>query len=393
MNILLFSSLYPNAEQPSHGIFVENRLRQLLAYRPQINVKVVAPVPWFPFRHARFGTYASYARVAAHEVRHGIEVFHPRYPVIPKIGMHLAPDLMYLAVRRFVRALVGQGFDFDLIDAHYFYPDGVVARRLARDSGRPFVVTGRGTDLNLIPRFKGPRKKIQAVAGAAGHIITVAAALKQYLLEMGVPDDRITVLRNGVDLEFFHPSDAREASRKKLGFSDRPTLLSVGHLIERKGHHLVIQAMSDLQDMDLVIAGDGEEMASLRQLVEAGSLSDRVRFAGRLNQEDLRRHYQAADALVLASSREGWANVLLESMACGTPVVATPVDGTPEVVASHAAGQLTEGRSPEAIAAAVRRLLADLPDRAQTRTYAEGFSWDATSRGQLEIFEKLCAGR
>jgi glycosyltransferase involved in cell wall biosynthesis len=346
-------------------------------------------VPWFPLRHARFGSYAGYARVAAREVRHGIEVFHPRYPVIPKVGMRLAPDLMYFAVRRFVRSIVKQGFDVDLIDAHYFYPDGVAAQRLARDLGKPFVVTGRGTDLNLIPQFKGPRRRIQAVASAAGHIITVAAALKQYLLDMGVPESRVTVLRNGVDLSFFHPADDRQALRQALGFADRPMILSVGHLIERKGHHLVIEAMKDLEGMELVIAGDGEERTSLQQRVEAMGLTGRVHFAGRLDQRDLRRHYQAADALVLASSREGWANVLLESMACGTPVVATPVDGTPEVVAAQAAGQLTAERSTEAIVDAVQRLFADLPDRAQTRQYAEGFSWDDTSRGQLEIFENL----
>jgi glycosyltransferase involved in cell wall biosynthesis len=393
VKILTFSSLYPNNRQPSHGIFVENRLRQLLCYAPEISATVVAPVPWFPSDNPRFGSYAEFAGVHKHERRHGIEVWHPTYPVIPKIGMQLSPWLMYRAARGRVRSLREDGFDFDLIDAHYFYPDGVAAMRLAQEFDRPFVVTGRGTDLNLIPRYPAAREKILRVTGAAAHMITVAAALKDYLIEMGVADDRVSVLRNGVDLDFFHLAEHREPIRERLGFDARPTLLSVGHLIERKGHHLAIEAMRELPEMQLVIAGDGPEAAALRGLVARWSLADRVSFAGRLDQESLREHYQAADALILASSREGWANVLLESMACGTPVVATPVDGTPEVVAARAAGQLTSDRSAGAIVLALRRLFDDLPAPAATRAYAEGFDWDETSRGQLEIFHAATAAR
>lgn len=393
MKILVFSSLFPNSRQASHGIFVENRLRQLLAYAPEIQARVVAPVPWFPFDSPRFGEYARYAGVERSAVRNGIEVLYPRYPVIPKVGMRLAPWLMYQAVRGTVRAMRDSGFDFDLIDAHYFYPDGVVAMRLAAEFGRPFTVTGRGTDLNLIPRYAGPRRLIRQTADAAAHMMTVAAALKTYLTDMGVPDERVSVLRNGVDLAFFQPPADRAALRERLGCGTRTTLLSVGHLIERKGHHLVIEALRELPELALVLAGDGPEETALRALVEQWSLQDRVVFAGRLDQASLRERYQAADALVLASSREGWANVLLESMACGTPVVATPVDGTPEVVAAAAAGQLTRDRSAAAVADAIRALLADPPDRAATRAYAEGFSWDDTSRGQLEIFRRAVAGR
>ena len=391
MKILVFSSLYPNSQQASHGIFVENRLRQLLGFAPGIEARVVAPVPWFPSTHPRFGDYAKYAAVERRDERHGIQIWHPRYPVIPKIGMQVTPWLMYRAVRKTVRGLQQHGFDFDLIDAHYFYPDGVAAMWLAEEFGRPFTVTGRGTDLNLIPQYDGPRRRIRQVGAKAVHMMTVAGALKDYLRDLGVADERVTVLRNGVDLDFFHPPDQRSLLREKLGFGERPTLLSVGHLIERKGHHLVIEAMRELGDMDLVIAGDGEEDTALRQLVAQWGLEQRVHFAGRLGQEQLREHYQAADALVLASSREGWANVLLESMACGTPVVATPVDGTPEVVASDDAGQLTRDRTASGIVAAVRTLFSALPERTATRRYAEGFSWDDTSRGQVEIFERAIA--
>ncbi|HYE39559.1 MAG TPA: glycosyltransferase, partial [Ramlibacter sp.] len=114
-------------------------------------------------------------------------------------------------------------------------------------------------------------------------------------------------------------------------------------------------------------------------------------FLGALAQEVLRDYYGAADALLLASSREGWANVLLESMACGTPVLAPRVWGIPEVVASEEAGLLYGERSSGAIAAAVNALREKPPDRGATRRYAERFSWDDTTQGQLRLFRAIVA--
>jgi glycosyltransferase involved in cell wall biosynthesis len=114
-----------------------------------------------------------------------------------------------------------------------------------------------------------------------------------------------------------------------------------------------------------------------------------VRFLGQLPQIELPRYYSAADALVLASSREGWPNVLLEAMACGTPVVAARVGGTPEVVTSRAAGALFEPRTVAALTDAIRGLLKSPPKRAETRRYAEQFSWEETTRGQLVLFERV----
>jgi glycosyltransferase involved in cell wall biosynthesis len=141
--------------------------------------------------------------------------------------------------------------------------------------------------------------------------------------------------------------------------------------------------------MDLVVIGDGPERGALGALVRESGLGDRVRFVGAVAQEELRNYYGAADALVLASSREGWANVLLESMACGTPGVASRAGGSAEVVAAPEAGVLMTERSAEAVAEGVQSLFARYPDRAATRRYAERFSWDETTRGQLQLFERV----
>jgi len=390
IRLLTFSTLFPNAEQPNHGVFVENRLRQIVA-SGAVESTVVAPVPFFPGVSDVAGAFPAIARWAAHarvptrESRHGLTVHHPRYPVIPAIGMSVAPYLLYAACAPFLRRLLAEDLGFDAIDAHYVYPDGVAAVWLGRRFGLPTVITARGTDINLIPRYPWPRRLIRgAMAGAAG-IIAVSAALKAAMVDLGVPPERVQVLRNGVDTEVFRPTD-REAFRRALGLM-RPTLISVGHLVPRKGHHIVIEAMTRLPGVELLIVGEGSERSALTVLIERLGLSDRVRLLGAQPHAEMPRFYSAADVLVLASSREGWANVLLEAMACGTPVVASGAWGNPEVVQRPEAGLIADENTPDGIADSVRQLLAHKPGRAATRSYAEDFGWDATTQGQIALFK------
>src|SRR5271165_1268029 len=387
IRLLTFSTLYPNNMRPNHGIFVENRLRHLIASE-HAESTVVAHVPWFPSRSPRFGEWARNTRVAPIELRHGITVHHPRYPVIPGVGMSVAPYLLYRATLPMLRHLLAAGLRIDAIDAHYLYPDGVAAVWLGRALGLPTVVTARGTDVNLIPQYSVPRALIRRAISGAAALIAVSAALKRELVALGAPDEKVTVLRNGVDITLFRPVD-RASARAALALT-RPTLLSVGHLIERKGNHRIIEAMTRLPEFDLLIVGEGPQRDSLAALINRLGLTDRVRLLGARPHAELPSLYSAADSLVLASCREGWANVLLEAMACGTPVVASNIWGNPEVVRDAAAGLIADENTPAGIVTAVRRLFAHLPERAATRAYAEKFSWDATTDGQLALFRSLC---
>jgi glycosyltransferase involved in cell wall biosynthesis len=388
ISVLTFSTLYPNAAMPRHGIFVEQRLRQLLA-DGRVTARVVAPVPWFPFAGRVFGEYGVMAMVPRTETRHGIEITHPRFPTIPKVGMTIAPALLRSAVRGHVRQIAGAA-KAQLIDAHYFYPDGVAAVALGRDLGLPVVVTARGTDVSLIPKFPRPRRAIVDAANRCAAIITVSRDLKQGLVDLGVDEQRITVLRNGVDLKLFRPVEA-SALRAQLGCGLH-VLLSVGLLIERKGHNFAIGALPLLPDCRLVIVGDGKLRGELEAQARDLGVAERVEFVRHVNQDKLPEYYSAADALVLMSDREGMANVLLESIGCGTPVVASPAWGTAEVVASPAAGVLLRERSSAALAAGVHALLAAPPSRDATLDYAKAFGWDATTQGQVEIFERIVRG-
>ncbi|MAW81043.1 MAG: hypothetical protein CMI63_12465 [Parvularcula sp.] len=386
MRILVFSTLFPNAARPAHGVFVENRLAAY-CQKYDANVKVIAPVPWFPFKQDLFGAYGDYARAPLTETRNGVEILHPRYVIPPKIAMHVAPASLTRCLRKAARRLIESGWDFDFIDAHYLYPDGAAAAQVAGELQKPFVVTARGTDVTLLPSYSGPRRIIQDTVQRADAVITVAQALKTELVGLGAPEEKITVLRNGVDLEVFRPAD-RETERRVLGV-DGLVLASVGHLIERKGHDLVIEAMKNLPGATLLVVGAGPQRTALERQAEAAGLTEKVRFLGEASHRELRSIYSAADILVLASSREGWPNVLLEAMACGTPCVATNAGGSGEVIVEPAAGRLVAERTPEAIAKEVKSLLAHPPGRKQTRSYAERHSWDETTDGMHEIFSDL----
>jgi len=388
LKLVTFSTLFPNAANPAHGVFVEERLRKLVA-SGRVQARVVAPVPWFPFRSERFGDYGRYARAPHAEERHGLAVTHPRYLLLPRFGMTSAPWFLARAALPVLRRMRAEGFDFDAIDAHYFYPDGVAAAELARKLDVPLVVTARGSDVTLLPRYAAPRRMIVAAAQQAAGIVAVCQALKDGLIELGVTPGKITVLRNGVDLNRFRPV-ARDEVRRQLGL-EGCVLLSVGWLITRKRHDLAIRALPALTDCRLLIVGTGPEERALRALARELGVQDRVQFVGHVAQADLYRYYAAADVLLLCSEREGWANVLLESMACGTPVAATDVGGTAEVVAAPAAGVLIAAHSGTAVAEAVRRLLAHYPSREATRRYAEQFSWDETTQGQLAVFRSATA--
>jgi glycosyltransferase involved in cell wall biosynthesis len=380
LRTLLFSSLYPNAVQPNFGVFVETRLRELLASQP-VQATVVAPVPWFPFNNPRFGRYAQFAQVPRREQRHGIEVLHPRYPLLPKLGLSTAPALMAAACVPTLRRLLQQGPGFDVIDAHFYYPDGAAAALLARWFNKPLAVTARGSDVNLYGQMAWPRRAIRWTAQQAGASIGVSGALVKVLQQLGAPPERLHVMRNGVDLNRFQPLPP-DTCRAQLGLRGGPIILSVGNLVELKGHALTIAAMPAIRQRfpaaQLVLVGQGPDRNALEAQAQALGLADAVLLAGPQPNTQLSTWYSAADVMVLASSREGWANVLLESMACGTPV----------------AGTLVASRDAEGIAQAVLGLFdrrATWPTmRAAGRRFVEQErTWTNSAANYKPVFEAL----
>jgi glycosyltransferase involved in cell wall biosynthesis len=329
-------------------------------------------------------------------MREGIEVYHPRYLMTPKFGMSFYAFMMFVSVLRTVKE-VQRNFDFDLIDAHWVYPDGLAAVLLGRLLRKPVVVSARGSDINLYSQFPVIRRLIHYALVRSNGVVAVSTALKQAMVGLGIPAAKISVIPNGVDLEKFHPLPKTEARKKLCLPMNSKVILSVGHLTANKGFHLVIKAIKILlqnrqqRNIALVIVGDGEIRKELEELVSALGLKQRVIFRGHVPHEELFLFYSAADLFCLASEMEGCPNVVLESLACGTPVVATFAGGIPEIVRSDNIGLLAE-REESKFAQAIHIGLTKSWSSADLVEYAKEHSWPGAASAVHKVFASIIKG-
>ncbi len=384
LRVLTFTSLFPSVARPRHGIFVETRLRHLLAHGG-IDARVIAPVPWFPSRAQVFGQYARFAATPRHEVREGgLKVTHPRYWMVPKFGVSFQPDSMARAAAVDILKWQREGWSPELIDAHYLYPDGVAAAILAARFGVPFVMTARGTDVNVLARTPGTAERILWAAERAHAVITVSSRLMESLVEAGVSPARLTVLRNGVDPVVFD-IEKSAAARQRLGLPPGRLAACVGNLVPEKGFELAIEALAHEAELALVIVGDGPARAGLEALARRLGMLSRVHFVPTMPQHDLRHLYSAVDLLFLTSWREGWPNVVLEAMACGTPVAAVDVGAVGDMITSSEVGRIVLDRNPASLARAASDILSAASRRERIRLHALQFDWASIAASQIEI--------
>lgn len=392
-HIVVLSSLFPSSVQPNAGPFVRERMFRVGARLP---LCVVAPVPWFPLQGI-IRRWRPHFRPGAPgwEKQSGVDVWFPRFLSLPGVLKHLDGLAMALCAYPRLRALKRAG-RLDLIDAHFGYPDGDAAVRLGRWLGVPVTITLRGTesrharDPRLAPLLKA------ALLGAA-RVFAVADALKQVAVGLGVPADKIDVVGNGVDAGRFAPVPRGQA-RTQLGLPpEAPVLISVGGLVERKGFHRVIELLPRLRetwpDLQYLIVGgasaEGNNRPALEAQVAELGLQGCVRFLGSLPPDALKLPLSAADVFVLSTRNEGWANVFLEAMACGLPVVTTDVGGNREVVNSPALGEVVPFGDADALANAIADALRRDWDRTGIRQYAEANSWDERVERLCRVFRSL----
>ena len=371
LRVLTLATLFPNALRPTLGVFVE-RQTQALAARDDVELRVMAPVglPVWPL--CLHPHYAPLRRLPRRESWNGLQVCRPRYRVWPKLGVAHTARLMAEALLPVLRAF-REEFPFDIIDAEFFWPDGPAAARLAAALGVPFSVKARGSDIHLWGHRPGVAEQILAAGRAADGLIAVSAALRADMAALGMPAEKIRVHYTGIDLDSFRPGD-RAAGKAALGV-DGPLLASVGALLPRKGHDLAIAALNELPGATLIIAGDGPDRPRLERLAREAGLASRVRLLGPQPHAALPALFAAADVMVLPTVSEGLANVWVEALACGTPVVTSDVGGAREVIDAPACGRLVP-REPAAIAAAVRDLLDDPVPQDAVRAGALRFSWE-----------------
>ncbi len=384
LRVLTLSTLFPHVLEPNFGVFVEAQTRHLAA-RPDVELQVVSPLGRPPFPLDLHRRYRSERRLPQTEIWKGLPTARPRFTSIPTLGAQRNPAAIARAAHPVLAGLRRSGFAFDIIDAEFFYPDGPAAAALADAFGVPFSIKARGADIHYWGTRPSCQRMMLDAAARAGGLLAVAGSLKQDMAALGMDPAKITVHYTGVDLDCFHLVD-RAAAKATLGVAG-PLVVSLGALIPRKGHDLVVKAMAALPEATLLVVGEGPERDALTRLVTSRGLSGRVRLLGSVPHAQLSTILGAADVMALASHSEGLANAWIEAMACGTPVVTSAVDGAAEAI-DATSGRLLAERTPGAVAAAVAAILADPPTPAVVRRNAERFTW---ARNTQALFDHLSA--
>lgn len=393
-HIVVFSSLFPSALQPGAGLFIRERMFRV---GQQLPLSVVSPVPWFPFqalvRRWRPGFRAG---APAHEHQQGVDVWFPRFFSVPGFFKGLDGLMMALGAWPRLRRLKREG-RLDLIDAHFAYPDGYAATLLGRWLAVPVTITLRGTEVRHAadPQLQG---KVRQALTRARRVFAVSQSLCQIAIRLGIEADKILVVGNGVDLQKFSPMPRAEARRALELSPAAPVLVTVGALVERKGFHRVIELLPALRERFpgltyLIVGGpspEGDMSVSLRAQVQALGLEDAVRFLGPLPPEQLRLPLSAANLFVLSTRNEGWANVLLEAMGCGLPVIATDVGGNAEVVASTDLGTIVPFGDQPALRHAIDDALRKPWDVSAIRGHAACNTWDRRTETLLNELKAAC---
>ncbi len=370
LRVLTLSSLFPDASRPNFGVFVERQTLGLAAH-PDVALTVVAPLGVPPRPLSRLKRYRAFADLPEREIWKGVEVLRPRFTVLPGTGGRFHVAAMQRAVWR---AIAGRAFD--VIDASFFFPDGPVAAGLGRELDLPVSIKARGADIHHWGHARATAAEVVEAGEMADGLLAVSGAMARDMAAIGIPAEKIRVHRTGVDLTRFAPVD-RGAAKAALGVSGS-LVVSVGALIPRKGHDVVIDAVARLGGVTLLIAGEGEARGALEAQVARLGLGDRVRLLGSVPHDELPALIAAADVMALASSSEGLANAWVEALACGTPIVITPAGGAEEVVTSPDAGRIV-ARDVAAFSDALAELLAAPPSAEAVRRHALGFTWEANT--------------
>jgi len=390
LRIVSLSCIYPTADEPQRGVFVRARL---VALAQLTELRVIAPVGLI-----RWG--ANGLLGGSHPIRrddHGMQVRYPRWLYVPHDSWVNGILLFLQLLPRF--AALRRSYDWDLLDAHFGHPAGVAAALLAAVFKRPYAVTLRGNELEHART--GLRRTLLGWAlRRSSRVLAVSTELRDLACDLGAAPARIDISPNGVDTTVFRPGNRAEL-RSKLGLGQElDIVLSVASLIPRKRILDVLEAVADLipslPQLRLVIAGGdgvGERAYAqeVRRRSELPPWQGRVILLGEIRQESLAEWMSAADLLCLASEREGCPNAVLESLACGLPVVATRVGAIPDLLPSPDLGLIVQSRSPAALAQALREGLTRDWNRKVIADWGHSRGWERVAAELLPLFEAAVA--
>lgn len=396
LRLLSLSTLYPASLRPGFGRFVARQM-EALAARPDWDVTVINPIGLPPLPGALMPRiYRPLLGIPPMERRSGVPVHHPRFRLLPGLSGRLNPALIVRAVLPLARRLHAEQ-PFDMVDAQFFYPDGPAAARIAEALALPYAIKARGSDIHVWGHRPEALRQMTAAAQGAGALLSVSQALADDMADLGLPERAITVHYTGLDHGRFHPRP-RAASRAILAErfhvpADGPLVACVGALIAIKGQALAIKALAEpgMEGVSLALAGTGPDEAALRALARQLDVAHRVHFMGALGHDFMPVLMAGASAMVLPSEREGLANVWIEALACGTPLVIPDIGGAREVLMAPAAGRIA-AREPAAIARALAALISQPSAPEAVAACAARFSWENNAAMLADVYGKVVAG-
>ncbi|MDY0360336.1 MAG: glycosyltransferase [Desulforegulaceae bacterium] len=382
MKILSFSYCFPNEFNKNWGIFVYNRLNAMSKYE---DLKVCSPVPFFPLIKPE-----NHLRNKNKQEFKSLEVYRPGFFYIPKFFKNSDASMYSRGIKKWFFNLMDQ-WKPDILDAHFIWPDGVGIASLAKEAGIPYSITLRGKIYECL-KVESQKKQCEKALKEASSVISVSGLMAKEALKLGADEKKVKIIPNGVDKNFFCIMDKGEC-RKKLGLPiNKRILVTIAHLGHRKGHFEVIKALKELpEDIILVLVGgeaQGGTIDSIKKAARENNVLERVIVKGSRPYEEIPFYFGAADASVLASYREGCPNAVLESLSCGTPVVATNVGAVPDILPPEA-GEIVELFSHEELKNALLNVLNKSWNKEEVVVSSGIKSWDEVALEVISDFSKI----
>ena len=388
-NILIITNLFPNPQEPNRGIFVAEMVREL---KNSADITMISPIPWVPKWGVlkRFKGWYKFSQIPYNYEINGQKVICPKYLAIPKLGS-LHSFFMFVSLYPKVKQLHKEK-RFDLINAQWLFPDGVASCRISKILNIPIVLSAHGCDINLYMKMKSRRGQILKALNACEAVTVVSGQQKKSLLESGIPDSKISVIKNGFNENF--KVQNKITLREELGLSTRQQLIIfLGQLVEVKGFTYLISAVKQLENAsrngyEVIVVGTGPLSSMYEKKVSEMGLSEKIKFYGEKKHNEIQKWLGASDMLCLPSIREGCPTVVLEALACGKPVVASKVGEVPELV-NEKSGILFNPKDVNGLAESLSKAMSREWDENEISSSVKHLSWKSVAGEYFNVFTNV----
>ncbi len=387
LNVLLVTNLFPTPIDPERGVFTLQLVRRL---NDICNVTVVCPLPYFPDLSflKLFKKYQQYSQVPSEYNIDGIKIYSPKYPMIPKLSESRHAFFMSIALNKCIKKL-HKKLAFDVVNSQWIYPDSCAVGTAIKELNIAHIATGLGCDINHDMHDTGKKDVIENTLNAVDAITVVSNSLKDELIEASFPEEKITVIPNGVDISKFNPLPKIECrNRLKLDLNV-PVILYVGRLSTEKNIKSLIKTSSALvkkgYKFKLYIVGDGSLLAELKLLAKESGISECVFFMGNIDHNEIKKWMGACDYFCLPSLREGCPNVVLEALSCGRPVIASKVGAIPDITNKKTSVLFTPDDIESMTIAFEKAFTTDWDEKIISNSVA-ALSWENAAKKYLDVF-------